>query len=169
MSGILDLFTGVKLSELTQSEIESVANSLTISENTRSDLEDLATVEASLISRAGNISIIQELGGVSVLNLVDSSPITQTVTANQVWKIQNVAVINSDGANEAVVTIQVNDGSNGTIFFQESVAPGSTVLVKMGNLFAGELFTNPGLQIIADQDGASTGVVVSISYQVKQV
>lgn len=169
MVRLIERFTGVNLNNLTQTQIESVGSTASISPNTRNDLEDLLLIESSLLARQGGNAVIMGLGGVSTLSLVDASPITQTVTANQAWQIQNITVVNTDGVNAAQVTLQLNDGTNGAVFFQESVAGGATTIVKVGNMFAGACIVSPQLQIIADQDGNSTGVTVAISYQVRQV
>ena len=166
--GIYDRFTGVKLSELTQSQIESVANDVTISSMTSYDLAFIADIQNALVARQGGNAIIQGLGGVSVLPLVDASAVNQTVTANQAWKINSISVTNAD-INAAVVQLQLTDGTNGSLFFSESVAAASTSIVKMGNEINGELIVSPQQYIQADQDGNSNGVVVGIAYQVKQV
>ena len=168
--GIYDRFTGVKLSELTQSQIESVANDVTISSMTSYDLAFIADIQNALVARQGGNAIIQGLGGVSVLALDDqTTSLNQTVTANQAWKINSISITNADGVNAAVVQLQLTDGTNGSLFFSESVAPASTSIVKMGNEINGELIVSPQQYIQADQDGNSNGVVVGIAYQVKQV
>jgi len=166
--GIFDRFTGITGENLTQSQIEGVANTLSIANITQKDIEQLGIISMLLMIRQGGNHIIQGLGAVSNTLLADAIPVTVSIPTNQAWQVNGIEIQNTDMANAATVTVQLDDGSNQFTLHSASVAAAATVTVDFTKQAPTPLVLSPQLQIKADQTGESSGVSVRFPYQVIQ-
>lgn len=169
MGGVLDRFTGVTVANLTQANLESVVNSLSIASNERANIADAILLHQLLNARAGNPPAIIGLGGISTTTLGDPTPQILTVTANQAWDLLAITATNDDAINAVDFTLTLNDGSTTMDLVTQNIAASGSVTIDLSKYIAFPTIVTPDLQLQYSQAGDSSGVTVKTAYQVRSV
>ena len=168
--GLIDRFTGIKLGDLTPSQLESVANELVLSASSVGSLTELAMLSMALHSRSDVSSgIVQGLGGLSVKNLTDDTASAYTIPANQAWQLIGIEYFNTDAINISTVEVYLTDGTNRFYLFNAAVTPLAKESVDLSLVVAMPIILSPELYLEVKQDGVSSQVDITLAYQVKQI
>ena len=164
--GIFDRFTGVKVSNLRQTDIESALNDISIS--SKYDVEESMYISGLLAARQGVAPAIKGLGGISVSTLPDPTPVVVQIPENQIWEVVGVNATNDDSVNAVDVTVTLNDGSNTLNIITTNVAASATVMLDLGKLIP-PLILSEDLEIQFSQAGDASSVTTRMAYQVRSV
>ena len=168
--GLIDRFTGIKLGDLTPSQLESVGNNLVLSSSSLKDLQELTTLANAFTANSGvSAGMVRGLGGLSVKNLTDDNASAYTVPANQSWSLIGIEYFNADAVNISTVEVYLTDGTNRFYLFNAAVAPLLRQPVDLSIVLAMPIILSPELYLEVKQDGVSSQVDITLAYQVKQI
>ena len=152
--GILDQLTGTSLNDLTQAQIATILDNVTISPTTRADLSDAALVLNAFQARQGTIEVDANAGQIAVNTL---TPATSTQvfqpSAGQVFQIIGMEIENTDAVNAATVTINFFDGTNTVLIHTESLGALGKKTIDFGSKSAQPIYITNSLYIQTVQSG----------------
>ena len=167
--GILDQLTGTSLNDLTQAQIATILDNVTISPTTRADLSDAALVLNAFQARQGTIEVDANAGQIAVNTL---TPATSTQvfqpSAGQVFQIIGMEIENTDAVNAATVTINFFDGTNTVLIHTESLGALGKKTIDFGSKSAQPIYITNSLYIQTVQSGEATDIEVSMANQIIQ-
>ena len=167
--GLIDRFTGIKLGDLTPSQLESVANEVVLSPSSMGSLGEIVQLSSAIHAKSDvSGGIVQGLGGLSVKNLTDDTASAYTIPANQAWQLIGIEYFNTDAINISTVEVYLTDGTNRFYLFNAAVAPLLRQPVDL-SLVGMPIILSPELYLEVKQDGVSSQVTMTMAYQVKQI
>ena len=165
---LYDRLRGITLDNLTQTELKSVLDGVSIDGATAGDAAIAANVYAAKAVQSGlTPQCIQDAGDINVTTLSDASPI-KIEPSGETWRVIGVHAINNDGSDAAIVALEMID-AGGTAFtiVSKSLAAGAEAMLDLSSLTSNLI--NPQVFFRVSAGGAGTiNIAVSTAYQVVQ-
>jgi len=166
MESLFDRLQGIRLGDLTSTQMDAVLKDLTISPRTKEDFALTQILQDAKLAQSVRVGIpFQDKGAIQDLTLADGTP-QNVQPSGETWVITGISIINDDAINAAVCTLSITDGSTVTQIDEQNVTGATTVTVSLGNVVPGPLFLTPNLYLQIKQDASSSAIRYQIAYQV---
>jgi len=165
---LYDRLRGVTLADLTQTQLKSVLDGVSIDGSTSGTNKIAASIYAAKAVQSGlTPQCIQTQGAINVTTLGDASD-TDLQPSSETWRVQSLHAINNDGSDAVNLIIRLTDGTSAFTLVSKSLTAGSEFTFNLLGVMSDNLIT-PQLYLQFSAQGAGTiNVPVSTAYQVVQ-